>query len=136
MGSPNKTLRLVHIEDVATAVVKIVNNETTKGKVFVLSSPERIRLRDYIDRYVKHAGGYQRARVLFVRPWFANLSVTALMVLKKVTRQGPNLNFRRIASIYRDLTVNCERLKTTLNWEPQLGLLDRLMAEERCRPRS
>jgi predicted dehydrogenase/nucleoside-diphosphate-sugar epimerase len=129
MSPPRKNLRLIHVEDVATAVLRILGTDSTRGKIFVLSSPERLPLAEYIRVCVKSMSQHRNSRVLHVPSWFATLGVSSLMVLKKVTGKGPSMNLRRLSSAYRDVGVNSETLKAAIDWEPPRGLLDRLRRE-------
>jgi nucleoside-diphosphate-sugar epimerase len=129
MSSPKKNLRLVHIEDVGAAIVRLVQNDATKGKVFVVSSPDKVRVSDYLDACLEQTDPQRRPRVLYVPYWFAKLCAAGLIALRKVTGKGPNLNSARLAYIYRDAVVDASRLKEAVGWAPPAGLLDRLRVE-------
>ena len=130
MSPPKKTLRLIHVEDVAQMIARVLRDAATEGKIFVASSPENIRLMDYIRVCVRGRSPREKLRVVHIPYWFATLGVASLVVLRKVTGKGPGINLRRLAPVYRELGVSSEALKTALSWEPSEGLLERLSSEK------
>jgi len=132
MSSPKKNLRLVHVEDVSDGLVRLMQNDSTAGRVFVLSASEKLPIRDYLE-ILSRVSPHQKLRVLHVPFWFAKAGVGALMVLRKITGKGPSMNLRRLIYLYRDVTVNSGAVQEALSWEPGGGLLDRLK-RERSRP--
>jgi predicted dehydrogenase/nucleoside-diphosphate-sugar epimerase len=130
MSPPKKTLRLIHVEDVAETIVRVLRDAATQGKIFVASSPENLRLEEYIRVCVRGRSPGEKLRVVHIPSWFATLGVASLMLLRKVTGKGPSMNLRRLAPVYRELGVSSDVLKTALNWEPPQGLLERLSSEK------
>jgi nucleoside-diphosphate-sugar epimerase len=129
MSPRHKNLRLIHVEDVAAAVLRLLQNDATQGKVFVLSSPEKLSLDDYLRVCVREVNTERKLRVINVPYWFAKLGVASLMLVRKVTGKGPSLNLRRLAAVYRELDVSSDALITALGWQPRRGLLERLKNE-------
>jgi nucleoside-diphosphate-sugar epimerase len=125
LSSPRKRLLLVHVEDVAAAIVQIIQHEGTRGKIYTLSQPEHISLRQYVNACIRPQ---QDARAIYVPYWFAMLGVAAAKIAKQLLGRGPSLNRRRLLSVYRNLNADCERLRQDTGWQPAPGLLRRLGA--------
>jgi nucleoside-diphosphate-sugar epimerase len=52
-GSRRKRLPLVHVDDVATAVLHVLQNPGTRGQVYVVSDPDTITIRSYVDNCLR-----------------------------------------------------------------------------------
>jgi nucleoside-diphosphate-sugar epimerase len=131
LSSPRKRLLLVHVEDVATAVVQIIQHESTRGKIYTLSHPERITLRQYVNACIR--AQQDGVRAIYVPYCFGMLGVAAAKAAKKLLGRGPSLNRRRLLSVYRNLNADCERLRQDTGWQPAPGLLQRLEAADEDR---
>jgi len=125
ISSPRKRLLLIHVEDVAAAIVQIIQHESARGKIYTLSQPEHITLRQYVNACLRPQ---QDVRAVYVPYWFAMLGVAAAKTAKKLLGRGPSLNRRRLLSVYRNLNADCERLRQDTGWQPAPGLLRRLGA--------
>ena len=125
LGAAHQHLRAVHVEDVGTAILQLLQHENTRGRVFPLSAPGAVTLQDYVETYIR-AGRYRNLRVVYVPYWCAALGGWALETLRKLTGKGPNLNLRRLASLYRDVRVDSSGLAEQTGWQPREGLLERL----------
>jgi dihydroflavonol-4-reductase len=130
MSPRQKKLRMIHVEDVTSTVVRLLQNDATQGKIFVLSSPEKLSMNEYIQVCVREVNPERKLRVMHVPYWFAKLGVTGLMVIRKVIGKGPSLNLRRLAAVYREVGVTSDALNTALDWQPRRGLLERLKNEK------
>lgn len=124
LGSPRKRLLLVHVEDVAAAILQLMEHENTSGKVYTLSHPDRITARAYIQACIRPRE--TGIRTLFVPYWFALLGMTAAKAAGKILHRGPSVNRRRLLSMYRNLNAGCDRLCQDTGWHPAPGLLRRL----------
>ncbi len=133
LGRPRKRLALIHVEDVAAAVVRILQQEQTRGAVYTLSQPEVIRMRDYVGACVRPAFA-EKLRVVYI-PYLAMRALALLSnVVKKTTGFGPSLNKQRLLSVYRDADVNSSLLFGHTQWQPAPGLLARLAKDSGQKP--
>ena len=82
LGAAHQHLRAVHVEDVGTAILQLLQHENTRGRVFPLSAPGTVTLQDYVETYIR-AGRYQNLRVVYVPYWCAALGGWALETLRK-----------------------------------------------------
>ena len=128
LGSPRKRLPLVHVTDVAAAIVQVLRSENTKGQVYTVSSPSPIMVRDYVQACIRGKGD-QHLRVVYVPYAAARLAGWAAALVKKLTQLGPRINRRRLLSFYRNVGVNSSLLEQHTGWRPQGELLERLQEE-------
>jgi nucleoside-diphosphate-sugar epimerase len=127
-SSPQKHLRLIHVEDVAAAIVELINNAGTRGRMFTLSQPEALSLREYVEGYIRD-NGHKNLRVLYFPHWLASLGMRGTRVLARLLGKKLNLNQSRLAYLYRDVLASSEALKDQTGWQPPKGLLRRLKQE-------
>jgi nucleoside-diphosphate-sugar epimerase len=119
---------LIHVEDVAAAIVRVLEHDQTRGAVYTLSQPEVIRMRDYIRACVRPRFP-QQLRVAYV-PYFAMRGLAVLAnAIHKATGFGPSLNKRRLLSVYREADVDSSLLFAHTQWQPAPGLLARLASD-------
>ncbi len=123
-GTPGRTIRIIHAEEVATAVLGLLQNENTRGKVFTISE-EPIVLREFIRRCVR-ADGSKPIKVLYLPYSVAWIMVRALQLVRSTTGKGPSMNIRRLHYLYRDLKVNTKAIQEAIGWEAADDLCDRL----------
>ena len=132
LSRPRKRLLLIHVEDVASAILQTIQQDNTRGKVYTLSHPERITVREYVNSCVRP----QRPglRVIYVPYWFALAGVAVGKLARKILHRGPNLNRRRLLSLYRNLNAGSERLHQDTGWQPMSGLLQYLASGSEREP--
>ncbi len=123
-GTPGRTIRLIHGEEVATAILGILQTQATRGQVFTISE-KPIVLGDFV-RHCMRADSETRIHVLYLPYSVAWMMVRALQLLNSVTGKGPAMSMRRIHYLYRDLKVNTKAIQEAIGWEAVDGLLDRL----------
>ena len=58
--------------DVAAALVKVIQNDATRGHVFNVSA-EGITQREYIDEFIRKIG-YKKLRVVYIPYWLARFA--------------------------------------------------------------
>lgn len=127
-SAAQKHLRLIHVEDVAAAIIELIQNGGTRGRLFTLSQPEPLTLREYVEGYIR-ANGHRNLRVVYFPYWLASLGMRGMTVLAKLRGKGPGLNQRRLAYLYRDVYASSQALEDQTGWRPREGLLERLKQE-------
>jgi predicted dehydrogenase/nucleoside-diphosphate-sugar epimerase len=128
LATRKKRLLLIHVDDVATAVVCLLKNANTAGKVFVLSDPETPTVREYVAMCRRQIPD-RRFHVLYVPYFAARLCALGLTILTKLLRRGPSVNRRRLLSVYRDVTADVSSITRDTGWKPPADLLKRLGEE-------
>jgi len=129
MSRRRKLLALIHVDDVAEAVLQVIASPQTAGRVYTLSHPEKITVRDYVNKYIRR-GEHKDLRTVYVPYFVMACTALAARVVKKITGFGPSLNRRRLLSLYRSLSANSSRLLADTGWQPSGSLLERLIREE------
>jgi nucleoside-diphosphate-sugar epimerase len=126
-GSPGKHLRLIHVEDVATALADMIGRPATTGRVYTISSAGELTLREYVDRYIRIR--YPTIKAVYVPYWCCAPLVRAVAALRNITGKGPNINARRLTYLYRDVRVNINNIVHDVGWRPKQDLLGELSKE-------
>ena len=125
---PSKCLLLVHVEDVAAAVLQLLQNNKTQGQVYTLSHQNPITVREYVDACIRRSG-YQDIRVVYVPYFLARFGGWMTALAQKLIHLGPNVNRRRLLTLYRDVRVKSALLQQHTGWQPTGALLERLHRE-------
>lgn len=123
-GNGSKRLRLIHIEDVCFAIIKVMENDNTKGKVYNVSHYDTISVREYIENYVKTK--YKDIRVLYLPYWIPYSGISLFELFSRIKGKEPKLNRIRLAYLYRDLLVNSSAIRNDTGWQPVEGLREQL----------
>jgi nucleoside-diphosphate-sugar epimerase len=116
----SKRIRVIHVEDVATAMISMLQNDITKHQVYTLSNPS-IRLRDYVDRYVLNDS--QALSVIYV-PYFVTwLGAKGVNLLCKLTGKNSKISSRQLKYLYRDVGSSSDSLTQQTGWQPRHEML-------------
>jgi UDP-glucose 4-epimerase len=122
-ASPGKKLRLIHVDDVASAVVQLLTKEATEGHVFILSN-DSITVKQYLQTCIQ-AERAEKLRVIYIP-----LSLAWLMgFVRSITGRGAGLNRRQLSYMYRDVGADSSLLTNKSGIQPHSQLLERLLAE-------
>jgi predicted dehydrogenase/nucleoside-diphosphate-sugar epimerase len=127
LGHPRKRLLLVHVEDVATAVLQLLQHNNTQGQVYTLAH-HPITVQEYIDTCIRQSR-YRGIRVLYIPCFVARLGGWIAALVQRLMHQGPSINRRRLLSVYREVGINSTLLLQHTGWQPGSGLLERLHRE-------
>jgi nucleoside-diphosphate-sugar epimerase len=119
-GSGRKRVPLVYLDDVVEALVRIMENTATIGKIYNIVHPELPTQNEYLARYRRVA----HARGLVVRFPLGLL----LPVLKVGERLVPRLRERQLVykavRILRHVTYVGDALKRDVGFVPAIGIAD------------
>ena len=126
-GSPKRLLGLIHVYDVAAALVKVIQNDATRGHVFNLSA-EGITQREYIDEFIRKIG-YKKLRVVYIPYWLARFAAGVFATLRLLNRRIPNIHKRRLASLYQNARLASNAIKMQTGWQARKNLLQTLVIE-------
>lgn len=130
--SRRKRLLLIHVKDLASAVLRMIQTPETAGKVFNVSELNAITVRQYVKECVRKIH-YKNVRVVCVPYWVACCGVLALKILYGVRGKGPRLHLRQMAAVYRNLKVDTSAIRKQTGWEEHEPLSEHLA---RARPRT
>jgi len=115
-GGKNKMLRLIHVDDVADAIVKSIGNSRTRGRIFNLSDREMTQ-QTYVDRFIRKIGD-RNLHVVYVPYWVAQIVTSGIGALRIFSKRIPNINKRRLASLYRSVRVSSDNIASATGWTP------------------
>ncbi len=121
LGSRRKRLRLVHVSDVAQAIVLVLSNPASRGQLFNLAHPDRLRAEELV-RIWRSDGRGPVPRVLYVPYPVAAGARLLLRAGRLLWRRIPAISKKRINYLFRGLTVSSERIAGELNWRPPAPL--------------
>jgi nucleoside-diphosphate-sugar epimerase len=124
LGRPRKRLLLVHVEDVAAAVLQLLQHKQTQGRVYILSH-HPITVREYVDTCIRRSRS-QDLRVLYVPYFVACFGGWMAALVQRLAPLGSSINQRRLLSLYRDVGVNSTLLLQHTGWQPAGALLERV----------
>jgi predicted dehydrogenase/nucleoside-diphosphate-sugar epimerase len=111
-----KRVRVIHVDDVATAMISLLQNDSTKNQIYTLSNPA-IRLDDYVDTCV--ANNSPAPSVIYV-PYFVTwLGAKSVNLLCKLTGKKPKMSDRQLKYLYRDVGANSDSLTRQTGWQPR-----------------
>jgi len=126
-GSPKKILRLIHVDDVASAIANVVQNDKTRARIFNLSNGP-IKQQQYIDNFIRKTE-HEKIRVVYIPYWVARFAACALTILRPLSRRIPTIHKRRLSSLYQNVQANSEAIKKATGWQPRENLLQALIDE-------
>ncbi|GJQ57443.1 MAG: hypothetical protein SCALA701_02440 [Candidatus Scalindua sp.] len=127
-GRKGKHLKLIHVKDVAKAVLLSLENDSTDNRVFNISHNDQITVRELVQKCFKKSH-LEKYRIIHF-PYSAGL-ITLLMIkiLKVILGKGPSMNKSRLAYVCRDLLADSQKIRNTTGWNPSDSLLKQLMSE-------
>ena len=127
MGSSRQNLLLIHVEDLAGAILHSIESDNTRGRVFTVTNAP-IKTRDYVKECVR-CSEYKRVRVVYVPYFMARTGALVAAILRKGLGRGPAVNRRRLLSAYRNADAGPSLLTQETGWQPTENLLQRLKEE-------
>ena len=129
LGSGSKRLRLIHVRDVAGAIVKVLDSPgTTEGRVFTVAHQDKLRYNDYVRSCLRKSPS-GNTRIVKIPYWVARLSVFGLGILRRITGKGPSLNIEQLRYLYSSADVDCTPFREATGWTCSAGILEQLSSE-------
>jgi 2-alkyl-3-oxoalkanoate reductase len=111
-----KRIRVIHVEDVATALISMLQNDITKHQIYTLSNPS-VRLRDYVDTCVRNDS--EKLSVIYV-PYFVTwIGAKGFNLLCRLTGKKSRMSNRQLKYLYRDVGSNSDSLTQQTGWLPR-----------------
>ncbi|MBI4500127.1 MAG: NAD-dependent epimerase/dehydratase family protein [Gemmatimonadetes bacterium] len=125
-GGSRHRLRLVHVADVARAVVLAIQQPVSAGKVYTVSHPDTIRIKEFVQHLGSRVDS-RPLRVVYLPYWVAACGVLALWVLGRLRNRPVGWNRRRLAYLFRDVRVDSSAIAGDLGWRPAADLRSQLI---------
>lgn len=116
IDQPGHVLPLVHVDDLAAAIVLAVGHTSLPGGTFNVVGPERVEKRVFVEQVVRPAHPDRH----FIRvPYALFYSVVAVVELVcRVLRVHPPLTRYRLASSQRRVVISADLIMDRLGWRP------------------
>jgi predicted dehydrogenase/nucleoside-diphosphate-sugar epimerase len=127
-GRRNKHIKLIHVKDVSAAIIKVIQTDQTRGRIYNLSHPGKIKLSEYVKNCIRKSD-YKNINVIYFPYWTAYLAMLALRVLHRIRRKGPTISLKQLAYQYRDLVADSHLITKDTKWHPQKSILEQLSIE-------
>jgi len=91
-------------------------------------SAEGITQQEYIDEFIRKTG-YENLHVVYIPYWLARAGTGVLSAVRVFNSKIPNIDNRRLASLYRSVGANSEAIRAETGWQPRKNLLETLVTE-------
>jgi nucleoside-diphosphate-sugar epimerase len=118
LGGPRKRLRLVHVDDVARAIVDFIAPEKFQpGTVLNLTHPD-ILLTRQVAAMLKQRRGL---RVFYLRSWLGKTLAWGTRVSRQILKRGPRISTRQAAYLFCEAGAEA-KMALSLGWRPSAPL--------------
>ena len=129
LGTGSKQLRLIHVRDVAAAIIKVLESpQTTESRVFTLAHPEKLNYAEYVRNCLRRTAA-ANIRIVKVPYWVARLGLLGLKILRRVTGKGPSLNIEQLRYLYSSTEVEEKTFREATGWTCSGGIVEQLSSE-------
>jgi nucleoside-diphosphate-sugar epimerase len=126
-GRSTRQLRLIHVTDVAKAILDLCNDPSTAGEIFNVAHADRLTNRHYVKTCLVQNGA--RSTLVFYIPHTLMAFVAFILrTLHRVTTKAPNLSSGRVAYLCRGIRLGSDRIIQQTAWRPSEPLSDQLFA--------
>ena len=127
-GKRNKHLKLVHVKDVAKAILCSIEKDSTNNCKYNISHEDQITVEGLAERCLKD-GSKGKFHVIYIPYLFGLTSIVMLKILKLLTKKSFGMNKVRLAYLCRDLLTNSKEFSNATGWQPSDKLLIQLLEE-------
>jgi nucleoside-diphosphate-sugar epimerase len=124
IGNGGFVLPFVHVDNVASAIAKCLENDEANGEIFNVVDPETITKRVYIDRVIRRVDA--QARVIYVPYWIFYGITWAQEVAFTLLGRRPTLTRYRLTSSQKNVVFDGRKITARLGWKPVLSLSEGL----------
>jgi nucleoside-diphosphate-sugar epimerase len=119
-------LPLVHVDDLAEAIVRVLERPEAGGQTFNVVDPAPVSKEEFVESVVRPA---HPQRVYIDMPYGALYVVVALAeALTKMCRVRPPLTRYRLSSSQSRVTISARRLEEVVGWQPTRSMGDVVVA--------
>jgi predicted dehydrogenase/nucleoside-diphosphate-sugar epimerase len=126
-GSRNRQLRLIHVKDVAAAIVTLCETPSTAGRIFNLAHPDPLSAKQYIRECLRDKG-YRGLRVIYIPHWLFAGAALSLRLLHRIVKKAPSISASRVVYNCRGVRISSNPILAETTWRPSSPLLPQLIA--------
>ena len=126
-GRGGRRLRLIHVDDVARSILRILDTDKTRKRIYTLSHPEKITARQYVREVLKPSG--QRLFVIHF-PYTIAASLAFLAnIFGRIRGKGPLIDPVRLRYLFASPRVDAKSLFEATGWTPGAPVAKQLLDE-------
>ncbi|HTD42630.1 MAG TPA: NAD-dependent epimerase/dehydratase family protein [Bryobacteraceae bacterium] len=130
LGRGNKQMRLIHVKDVAEAIVTMCEDPLTAGQVYNVAHPDSLTVRQYIRACLRNKGT-TKPRVVYIPSWLLACAAIGLRLLNRFVKKAPNISSARVIYNCRGVRVCSSAILRKTSWKPSDSLMAQLLASNR-----
>lgn len=119
IGLGKFVLPLVHVENVADAVLHSIKNDDANGQIMNIVDSDRITKRVYVNRLIRKI--YPKCRAIYVPYGLISFVVSLQEMLFNVARRDPVLSKYRLHSSQSPVIIDGSKIMRRLNWNPPVN---------------
>lgn len=117
VGSGNRTIPLIYVDDVADALVLAGERVGLEGSVIQLVDSTPVTQREFVDAVRRS----RPQKAAFVPEWLMMFMATGVETLGKILKRGVPLTRYRVKSIFPLANFDNTVAETKLGWKPAVG---------------
>jgi len=122
IGSGEQTVDLVHVQDVADFVVRVLENEVSYGKTYNVANPENPSWNQFLEMATKELGvGAPEGHVPFP---LAYTLASVMEIISKLTGKSPRLSRYAVRLVGQQYNYNVQRIRKDFGWVPSTDLIE------------
>ena len=126
IGSGEQNVDLVHVQDVADLVVRVLENERSYGKTYNVANPENPSWNEFLAMATKELGlSAPKGHVPFP---LAYTLASVMEMSSKITGKSPRLSRYSVRLVGRQYKYSVERIREDFGWVPSTDLLEGMRA--------
>ena len=126
IGSGEQTVDLVHVQDVADLVVRVLDNERSYGKTYNVANTENPSWNEFLEMATKELGvSAPQGHVPFP---LAYTLASIMEACSRVTGKSPRLSRYSVRLVGRQYNYSVERIREDFGWVPSTDLMEGMRA--------
>lgn len=127
-GTKNKHLKLIHIEDIAEAILFAIQKDKTCNRVYNISHEDQITVNEIVDNCFQR-NELKKYHVVYIPYSLGIMGIAMMRCLKVFLKRGPSMNRVRLAYLCKDLLANSMVFREATGWQTRNELMGQLMRE-------
>jgi predicted dehydrogenase/nucleoside-diphosphate-sugar epimerase len=128
LGRKEKHLKLIHVRDVARAIILVLEKDSTCNCVFNLSHEDQITVNDMIKKCFRKSE-LKKYHVVYVPYSIGLIGILMLKIIKVLSGKVPKMNRVRLSYNCKDLLASSQAFHIATGWRPEDKLLVQLTKE-------
>jgi 2-alkyl-3-oxoalkanoate reductase len=126
-GRGGRLLRLIHVDDVATAILRVLHTDGTRGRIYTLSHPDTLTARQYVREVLKPQG--HRLTVVHLPYTIAAALAFLANTASRIRGKGLSVDPVRLRYLFASPRVEAKRLFEAIDWAPTASIQRQLLNE-------